>query len=288
MVLFTRGPQNTLSAYLSAQSAMDSARPPDSPQGSTPDKIAARLLSCGDTALAVELGDRVDRHINALVLALAERLTAAALAGVVEVVPTFRSLMIHYDPLTLPHEALKRQLAPLLSGLSPAAGSGRQWRIPVCYHDSVAPDIAEVAGRTGLSVARVVEAHSSVTYHVYMMGFLPGHPYLGDLPDELALPRRETPRTSVPAGSVSIATTLSAIYPLESPGGWHLIGRTPTPLWDSRRERPVLLAAGDQVRFLPVSLAEHDALAARGAAGEWRPEPESASASVPRGGQAPA
>ena len=260
---------------------MDSARPPDSTPSSTPDRIAARLLPCGDTALAVELGDGVDRHVNALVLALAERLTAAAVAGVVEVVPTFRSLMIHYDPLVVSHMELKEQLAPLLSGLRAAEGSGRQWRIPVCYHDSVAPDLAEVAGRTGLSAARVVEAHSSVAYHVYMMGFLPGHPYMGDLPAELALPRRATPRTSVPAGSVSIATTLSAIYPLESPGGWHLIGRTPVLLWDSRRERPVLLAAGDQVRFVPISRAEHDALASRGAAGEWRPEPEGAPGTRP-------
>jgi KipI family sensor histidine kinase inhibitor len=242
---------------------------------------AARLLPCGDTALAVELGDRVDRRVSALVLALAERLTAAAIAGVVEVVPTFRSLMIHYDPLTVSHAALKAQLAPLLSGLSAAEGSGRRWRIPVCYHDSTAPDLAEIAARTGLPAARVVEAHSAVAYHVYMMGFLPGHPYMGDLPRELVLPRRESPRTSVPAGSVSIATTLSAIYPLECPGGWHLIGRTPVLLWDRRRERPVLLAAGDQVLFQPVSLGDYQALASRSAAGEWRPEPESVPAERP-------
>jgi KipI family sensor histidine kinase inhibitor len=254
---------------------MDPAHAPDNTHpSSSPDKIAARLLPCGDTALTAELGDGIDRHVNALVLALAERLTAAAVAGVVEAVPTFRSLTIHYDPLVVSNTELKARLAPLLSGLRPAQDSGRLWRIPVCYHDSVAPDLAEVAGRTGRSAARVVEAHSSVTYHVYMMGFLPGHPYLGDLPAGLALPRRASPRTSVPAGSVSIATTLSAIYPLESPGGWHLIGRTPALLWDGRREFPALLAAGDQVRFLPISLAEHDALASRGAAGEWRPEPE--------------
>jgi KipI family sensor histidine kinase inhibitor len=242
--------------------------------GPTSEKIAARLLPCGDTALAVELGDSVDRHVNALVLALAERLQAAAIAGVVEAVPTFRSLMIHYDPLTLSQRELKAALAPLLSGLQPAASSGRLWRIPVCYHESLAPDLAEVAGRTGLSEARVVDAHSSVTYHIYMMGFLPGHPYMGDLPAELVLPRRETPRTSVPPGSVSIATTLTAVYPLDSPGGWHLIGRTPALLWDVRRERPVMLAAGDQVRFQPVSLAQYEALASSSSSGSWRLEPE--------------
>jgi KipI family sensor histidine kinase inhibitor len=241
----------------------------------SPDMTPARLLPCGDTALAVELGDRVDRRVSALVLALAERLRAAAVAGVVEAVPTFRSLLIHYDPLTVSQAELKERLAPLLSGLRAADSSGRHWRIPVCYHEIVAPDLAEVAGRTGLSAAQVVEAHSAVTYHVYMMGFLPGHPYMGDLPSELVLPRRDSPRTVVPAGSVSIATTLTAVYPLESPGGWHLIGRTPALLWDRRRERPTMLAAGDHVRFQPVSLGEHETLAARSAAGEWRLEPES-------------
>jgi inhibitor of KinA len=243
-------------------------------QRSTPDEITARLLPCGDTALSIELGDRVDRHVSALVLALAERLQAQAIAGIVEVVPTFRSLMVHYDPLRVSQRALREALTPLMAGLRPAAGTGRRWRIPVCYHESVAADLNEVASRTGLSPDRVVAQHSSATYHVYMMGFLPGHPYMGDLPTALTLPRRDIPRTAVPAGSVSIATTLSAIYPLESPGGWHLIGRTPALLWDRRRASPAMLAAGDQVQFQPVSLADHDALASRSAAGAWRLEPE--------------
>jgi KipI family sensor histidine kinase inhibitor len=259
-----------------------------SPRCHPPDKFAARLLPCGDTALTVELGDRVDRRVSALVLALAERVAAAALAGVVEAVPTFRSLTIHYDPLTVSQAELKAGLEPLLSGLRAAESAGRRWRIPICYHDSLAPDLAEVAGRTRLSPERVAEAHSGVAFHVYMMGFLPGHPYMGDLPAELELPRRENPRTAVPAGSVSIATTLSAIYPLESPGGWHLIGRTPALLWDRRRDRPAILAAGDQVRFQPVSLADYSALASRATAGEWRVEPESAPAEQSVEARAPA
>lgn len=235
---------------------------------------ATKFLPCGDTALAVEFGDQVDRRVSALVLVFAERVKAAAVAGIVEVVPTFRSLMIHYDPLTVSQTDLKERLAPLLSGLSAAGGSGRLWRIPVCYHESVAPDLAEVANRTGLSPEQVVEGHSCVTYHVYMVGFLPGYPYMGDLPSELALPRRENPRTAVPAGSVAIATTLTAVYTLESPGGWHLIGRTPVPLWDRRRDPPAVLAAGDQVVFQPVSLSEYGVLAGRSAAGELRLEPE--------------
>ena len=233
-----------------------------------------RLLPCGDTALAVEFGDGIDRRVSALVLGLAERLATASIAGLVELVPTFRSLMIHYDPSVLSQEALKTKLAPLLSGLEAAEGSGRLWRVPACYHPSLAPDLAEVAGRTGLSPDQVAEHHSAVTYHVYMVGFLPGYPYMGDLPPELALPRRENPRTKVPAGSIAIATTLTAVYTLESPGGWHLIGRTPVPLWDLRHDPPAILSAGDKVEFQPISLGQYEALSAKTAAGEFRLEPE--------------
>jgi len=152
-----------------------------------------RFLPCGDTALAIELGDRVDRRVSAQVLALAARVKAATVAGIVEVVPTFRSLMIHYDPLTVPQSELKSHLIPLLSGLDAAHSPGRLWRLPVCYHESLAPDLAEVAARTGLSPEQVAERHSAVTYHVYMVGFLPGYPYLGDLPPSLCC-RAATPR----------------------------------------------------------------------------------------------
>lgn len=236
--------------------------------------MTPRFLPCADTALAVEFGDRVDRHISALVLAFAGRVQAAAIAGVVELVPTFRSLLIHYDPVAVSQAELRQRLAPLLSGLDADASAGRLWRIPVCYHERLAPDLAEVADRTGLAPEQVVERHSAETYHVYMLGFLPGYPYLGDLPSELALPRREFPRTRVPAGSVAIATTLTAVYALDSPGGWHVIGRTPVPLWDLRRDPPAVLAAGDQVRFEPISLEAYAALEAAGAAGEIRLEPE--------------
>jgi KipI family sensor histidine kinase inhibitor len=238
----------------------------------------ARFLPCGDTAFAIELGDRVDRGVSALVLVLAERVEAAAVHGIVELVPTFRSLLIHYDPLTASQSELKARLMPLLSELSAAGGSGPRWRIPVCYHASVAPDLTEVSGRTGLAPDRVVALHSAATYRVYMVGFLPGFPYLGDLPGELVLPRRENPRASVPAGSVAVATTLTAVYSLESPGGWHLIGRTPALLWDRRRDPPAVMAPGDEVSFVPISLGDYDALASRSAAGEARLEPVEPSA----------
>lgn len=235
-----------------------------------------RMLPCGDTALTIEFGAAIDRHVSALVLALAARIERAGIAGVVELVATFRSLTVHYDPVVLPQAELKRRLAPLLAGLEATDDAGRHWRIPACYHESLAPDLVEVAGRTRLTPAQVVERHSGVTYHVYMVGFLPGYPYMGDLPPELALPRRENPRTAVPPGSVAIATTQTAVYTLESPGGWHLIGRTPAPLWDVRQTRPAILAAGDKVVFEPVSVADYGSVLARAAAGEFRLQPEAA------------
>jgi KipI family sensor histidine kinase inhibitor len=235
---------------------------------------SSRILVSGDTALVIEFGDRVDREANGLVLALAERIEAAAVPGIVEAVPTFRSLMLHYDPLTISHAQLKAQIAPLLEGLVATERRGRRWRFPACYHESVALDLAEVAERTGLNVSQIVARHSAATFHVYMVGFSPGFPYMGGLPPELELPRRATPRIKVPRGSVAVAMSMTAIYPMESPGGWHVLAQTPVSLWDLRRTQPVLLAPGDRVAFEPISLREHEALLSRTAAGEmhWQPE----------------
>lgn len=238
------------------------------------DAQAPRFLACGDTALCVEFGDQIDREVSARVLALADRIQAAGIAGVVELVPTFRSLLVHYDPSVGSQSDLRAALAPLVVDLGAAQGASRRWRLPACYDTSVAPDLDEVASRTGLSVQQVIERHSAVTYHVYMLGFLPGYPYLGDLPPELALPRRENPRTRVPPGSIAIATTMTAVYPLESPGGWHLIGRTPVALWDVRRDPPVLLSAGDKIEFSPISVREYEEMAARAVAGTLTIAPE--------------
>ena len=239
-----------------------------------PTQPAGKFLSCGDAALCVEFGDRADRHVSALVLALAHRIEAAQVKGIVELVPTFRSLLIHYDPAVLLQADLKATLAPLLSNLKPAQSDSRLWHLPACYDPSLSPDLADVAARTGLTLEQVVERHSAITYHVYMVGFLPGYPYMGDLAPELVLPRRDNPRTSVPAGSIAIATTQTAVYALESPGGWHLIGRTPAPLWDVRREPPVLLGPGDKVAFQPISLREYEQLLAKATEGTLQLQPE--------------
>ncbi len=231
------------------------------------------FLDAGDTALIVEFGRDIDRHASALVLDLARRLQAATVPGIVEIVPTFRSLMVHYDPVHLSAGDLKRQITPMLEGLSASEQAGRQWRLPACYHPSIGLDLIEVAERTKRTVDEVIRIHSDTVYHIYMLGFLPGFPYMGDLPEALALPRRENPRVKVPKGAVSIAMGMTSIYSLESPGGWHVLSITPAPLWDPRRENAGLLAAGDKVKFEPVSLAEYESLQARADSGEWVPQP---------------
>jgi KipI family sensor histidine kinase inhibitor len=218
------------------------------------------LLPAGDTALSVEFGERIYRRLSNLVLALARRFAEARISGVTECVPTYRSLAIYYDPTQLSYATLCARVEALMQGLRADGTAGRSWRLPVCYDESVAPDLREVAARANLTSAQVVERHSAVTYHVYMLGFLPGQPYLGDVPGELALPRRQSPRAKIPAGSLAIAMTMTCIFPAETPCGWHLIGRCPVPLWDLQRGSMPLLRPGDKIAFTPVSIREYENL----------------------------
>jgi KipI family sensor histidine kinase inhibitor len=229
-----------------------------------------KVLTAGDTGLVIEFGDGVDRQLSAWVLALARRLNEARLEGITETVPTFRSLMVYYDPIVLASTALVARIMELMEGVRTSESAGRQWQLPVCYDCELAPDLADVAARTGLTCAAVVERHAAVVCHVYMLGFLPGLAYLGDVPAELALPRREVPRTRIPAGSVALAMSMSCIFPRETPCGLHLIGRSPVALWrqSTGAEFGALLAPGDRVIFAPISLREYEDLHAEAAAGK--------------------
>ena len=237
-----------------------------------------RFLPAGDTALVVEFGDRVDRALSEGVLRLSARVRAAAVPGVVETVPTYRSLLVHYDPRVTDPTRLQAAVGKLLAERTDAASRARLWRIPACYAPVHAPDLDEVAERTGLSVDDVVRIHTSTRFHVYMVGFVPGFPYMGDLPQELTLPRRTDPRVRVPAGSIATAVGQTAIYPVESPGGWHLIGATPIRLFDPQRESPALFTPGDQVRFDPIEVSEFDVIAAAVEDGSYRVRCETADA----------
>ncbi len=215
-----------------------------------------RMLANGDAALVVEFGDRIDLTLNQRVLALAYRIDAAAIAGIVETLPTFRSLMISFDPSRIGFAALAGSVAALLAESPARPNTGRLWKLPVCYEPEVAPDLADAARRAGLTRDAFVSLHCGMIHHVYMLGFLPGQPYLGDLPVELMLPRRETPRLKVAAGSVGVASRMTCVFPNETPCGLNIIGRTPAALWDHRRGEPALLKPGDRVAFEPVDLEE--------------------------------
>jgi len=186
--------------------------------------------------------------------------------------PTFRSLTVFFDPLRTGRAALLDALQPLFErGASAATAASRRWRLPACYEGEAAPDLAETARTLGITPDDVVALHSGTDVVVYMLGFLPGFPFMGDLPERLRLPRRTEPRVRVPAGSVAIANALTVIYPWESPGGWHLLARCPVPLFDARRAAPSLLAPGDHVRFDPVPIDEYRRLEAALRGGEIDP-----------------
>lgn len=206
--------------------------------------------------------------------------TAGELDGILDLVPAMRSLGVFFDPdRTDPRTVRQRIEAVLEAATVPGedlAEPGRCWRIPICYGDVVpefGPDLGEVAQRLGMSPQEVVRSHAGGNYRAEAIGFLPGFAYLGDLPGCLRLPRRETPRTQVPAGSLAVADAYTAIYPSPSPGGWHLLGRCPLPLFSLAWSPPALFAPGDEIRFEPVDAATFDALAAR-YGGETPPWPE--------------
>lgn len=241
---------------------------------------AYRLLPAGDTALIIEFGDQIDRRINDSVLALCHALREAQITGVADIVPTFRSVLVQYEPLLIPAEQLVARIQALAGSLVMTEHTSRAWRLPVCYDPEVAADLLEVAGRVNLSPRALVERHSSVTYHIYMLGFLPGQAYMGDVPSELALPRRVTPRAKIPAGSLAMAMTMTSIFPRETPCGWHIIGRSPVCLWDVTRSNAPLLAPGDTVTFAPVSLREYESFLAKAADGGLTLVPESPGAAA--------
>ncbi|WP_175775178.1 5-oxoprolinase subunit PxpB [Burkholderia anthina] len=231
--------------------------------------MEVRFLDAGDCAVTVEFGDTIERALSERVLRLGARVREQLPPGVIEAVPTFRSLMVHYDPLATDRASVVAQLETLLDDGAAAQASATLWRIPACYEGDCAPDLDDVAARTGLAPRDVVRLHADTLFHVYMIGFVPGYPYMGDLPAQLVLPRRADPRVRVPPGSIAIASTMTAIYPLESPGGWHLIGTTPVRLFDAASASPSLLRPGDKVRFEPVPAAQFAEIGAAVAAGAY-------------------
>jgi inhibitor of KinA len=208
----------------------------------------------GDRAVLVQLGNEISPEVNDRVRDLLFALDQALIKGIVDLVPGYASLLVVYNPFDTGSRAIRDWIEALLARqLVPAASAIRMVRVPVAYGGEFGPDLEWVADFHGISSAEVIYLHTAATYRVYMIGFMPGYAYMGELPEQLATPRKETPRTRVPAGSVGIAQRQTGIYPAASPGGWQIIGRTPIALFDPHTWPPAALGMGDMVQFDPIS-----------------------------------
>jgi len=218
-----------------------------------------RIVPAGESAIIVEFEERIDPAVNARTIAFAEAIQSANLAGVRDVVPTYRSTAIYFDPLRTDTAALMASIErEAVRPGGPAGAVSAPVRIPVCYGGELGPDLPGVAAFAHADEDTVVRLHAAATYRVFMLGFVPGFAYLGIVDDRIAMPRRSTPRVRVPLGSVGIAGVQTGIYPAETPGGWQLIGRTPLKPFDPSRANPFLMKAGDAVQFYPIDRREYD------------------------------
>jgi inhibitor of KinA len=227
-----------------------------------------RFLDSGEAALVVEFGRGVDPQTHERVLALDAALQAAPVPGLRESVPTYRSLMLHYDPLTLPRADL---VAHVHRALETPAGMLRvpeRWTLPCCYAPPFGEDVAEMAEKLGITPEAAVQYHQSAMYRIYMYGFAPGFTYLGGLHEAIAVSRRATPRPPHAAGAVLVGGGLAAVATFPMPTGWYVVGQTPERLYAPEREKAFLMEPGDEIRFLPVDAAEFAALQARALTGE--------------------
>ena len=213
--------------------------------------MTPRIVPLGDSTVLVQLGDEINLTINQHVHALANLIITSSMNGVIEVVPAYATLLVHYDPLLLSFTQMKAHLHTQISQMEEIESrKPRRINVPVRYGGELGPDLEFVASHCGLRGEDVIRIHSEKIYTVYMMGFTPGYPYMGKLNDALIMPRLETPRTRVPAGTVAIAGSQTGIYSIESPGGWQLIGWTPVKLFDPESESPFLFSPGDDVKFI--------------------------------------
>ena len=233
------------------------------------------FLPAGEMAVSVEFGDEISREVNARVRALEYLIQQKGVPGLVETVPSFRALLVYYDPLVIGWDALLENLQSLASraeaeGLPP----GRLVELPCCYGGPLGPDLPDVARRLGLAEDEVVRLHAGAEHLVYFIGFTPGLPYMIGMSDRLTIPRLETPRQKTPAGSVGIGGGQCTVYSVESPGGFWVLGRTPLRLYDPDSADPILLRPGDRVRFRVVGEAEFAAIAREVASGAFTPRIE--------------
>lgn len=235
-----------------------------------------QIRACGDSALTVVFGNSISPEINDRVYSLMHALQENPPEGLLEMVPSFASLLVCFDRRRTSRERMRALILKLSERISSDNKEKKKtvWDIPVCYSSRFAPDLRSVAEICGLSEDEVIRKHSSGLYRIYMLGFLPGFVYLGGMDPSITCPRLPTPRKKIPRGAVGIGGSQTGIYPLESPGGWRLIGSTPVPMYDPSRAKPVLCRPGDFIRFIPVTTCQYYDIANDVARGTWTPETE--------------
>lgn len=233
-----------------------------------------RLIPAGDTAILAQFENEISPENNSRVQALAAAILRASIPGVIETIPTYSSLLVNYDPVVVRYSELCEILGSLEGDRGSAAADSFVYSIPVCYGGEFGEDLSDVASHAGLSAEEVVRRHSAVCYRIYMLGFLPGFAYLGGLDETIACPRLSSPRKSIAPGSVGIGGNQTGVYPVASPGGWRLIGKTPLKLYDPNRSEPILYRAGDHIRFEPVSPEQFAQIADAVSRGEYEVKKE--------------
>lgn len=218
-----------------------------------------QFITCSDTSFLIQLGNRISQDVHHKVMALYNAFKSHPIKGVLTLIPTYCTVMVVYDPMVTTPSRLQAHFSTLLEGLihSPPRPCNKVVRIPVCYGGSYGPDLPQVARYCKLSTQEVITRHSAVDYPILMMGFSPGFPFLGNLDPKLHTPRLATLRTHIPAGSVGLADTQTGIYPMESPGDWQLVGRTPLKLFQSKNTEPFRYQVGDHLRFYPINPEEY-------------------------------
>ena len=229
-----------------------------------------KFLLAGDSSVIVEFGNDISPEINSRIRTFNIALEESHIPGISEMVPTYRSLMVHYDPGVIRYDGLVKELKGLLGQLSSIQiPPSDVLEIPVLYGGEAGPDLDFVAEHNHKTPEEVIQIHTSTEYLIYMLGFTPGFTYLGGMSDEIAAPRLKQPRVKIPAGSVGIAGSQTGVYPIDSPGGWQLIGKTPVRMYDPDRAEPILPKAGEYIKFYSITQAEFDAITAQEAAGTY-------------------
>ena len=217
-----------------------------------------KIVAAGDSSILIEFGREINEEINRKITTTVQLIHAQQIEGVVDMIPAFCTLLINYDPRIVSFEKMRKRIQELVK-MEVKAGTGRKkvFEIPVCYGGEYGPDIDNIASHAGLTKEEVIQIHSSRDYLIYMLGFLPGFCYLGGLDERIHTPRLANPRMKINAGSVGIGGSQTGIYPLDSPGGWQLMGMTPVKTYDPDRETPILVEAGDYIRFIPIDEQEY-------------------------------